>query len=1224
MRSINSLLIKPCILITSLSLNFFVVIGCFAQTPTSPTSTPTATSQPISTPTASPTTNATPAPSSSPSPSPAPKPGFLERTEAAWIGFGGVILGAILAGAFAFWRLQKSLKAQQTLEKEKQNWEIQKLQLEHQLELERMRVETDQERESREAELKEAERKKAEAATMQMRTVEQQAIIYRRKLVVELRNLKILDMSSPLNLENIYVQVGVCEESPPHYVKEGEMKRIAEGEPIELLRRSQISLEELAKIAMPPHDALVKFRRLAILGDPGAGKTTLLRYLALRIAQGKWLNLPNLPVYIELRRFIDSGMGNLLDFAASEWLERYGFANARSYLEQQLNAGQVLLLLDGLDEVLGGSSIQEAQEAYDRVASETNRLAARFPEAYIAVTCRRVGWKGGLTAFQNLEVLDFDWEQIQEFINNWFKATPSKAEGLRQALAGNLRMQTLAANPLILSLIAIVYEQELELPERRAELYKRCVEVLLREWDAKREIKRFSQFTTDRKRDLLEEVAWHFHLTGRRYFPESDLLKLISNFLPTVNIPQQENKAILDEISAQYGLLKKQAHGWYGFLHLTLQEYFTAIAANERGISGLEQVVNHCYSPWWEEVILLLAGRMVDASPLLLGILGRFSSDSVPEDIALSIPNSVLLATNDDFFHSNLLLTARCLVGTPRIRTKGLRERIINDVKRMLLTSPYEFDWDRAARTLVEIGSEALTTELLEMVKDKQIKPPERRAAVVRAFRELGDKSVAQQLLDLLEKHSEMEYSVRWSILYALGALKATFAVPHLLVILEASEASKGSLVPIIQSLGKLGDKSAIPSLLTLLDNLEAEKDSWETDNIKEAIYNALGLLGDNFVVPTLLSNLKSESEESSSFDVPRREIANALGLLGDKTALPELLRLLSSGESLFHIASDIVQAVIKLADESTLNSLIQILADGSTGPSVKVAIADVVKDLRDPSVTELILRLLQDKKIDWESKWLLTECLEGLEEGAREPLITMLNSSDTDKRVKVGIAAALGNWGLRDSIPYLRGAIENQVLPPSWQMGGFTSISRIWGRIARVLKNLDDNSVVPSLVKAWNDRTAEEDMMEYKEPEGILYAVSVYKPEAIARQLLAQIREGNIDHARGYDDILRSLSMFTTKLLISEELTLLQELQLNQNFDFYWNSWGIRSLIDSMAQVADDSEAVTTLLKTLWKLLSNQDTDFTSMIYQKLYSVSKNSGMRVSPDGQIQPLVTL
>lgn len=69
---------------------------------------------------------------------------------------------------------------------------------------------------------------------------------------------------------------------------------------------------------------------------------------------------------------------------------------------------------------MGGDSAEDAERAYRLVASEVDRISARFRAAPIAVTCRRAGWQGGLRAFQTLDVLDFAWPQIQTFIGNWF------------------------------------------------------------------------------------------------------------------------------------------------------------------------------------------------------------------------------------------------------------------------------------------------------------------------------------------------------------------------------------------------------------------------------------------------------------------------------------------------------------------------------------------------------------------------------------------------------------------------------------------------------------------------------------------------------------------------------------------------------------------------------------------------------------------------------------
>jgi predicted NACHT family NTPase len=78
-------------------------------------------------------------------------------------------------------------------------------------------------------------------------------------------------------------------------------------------------------------------------------------------------------------------------------------------------------------------------------------------------------------------------------------------------------------------------------------------------------------------------------------------------------------------------LLKEQAHGWHGFLHLTLQEYFVAQYALDH--AQLDTLLTNRGDPWWEEVILLYAGQAPDASPLLQKLLGQDTNFLLREDI---------------------------------------------------------------------------------------------------------------------------------------------------------------------------------------------------------------------------------------------------------------------------------------------------------------------------------------------------------------------------------------------------------------------------------------------------------------------------------------------------------------------------------------------------------------------------------------------------------------
>ncbi|MBD1833280.1 NACHT domain-containing protein [Cyanobacteria bacterium FACHB-472] len=1043
---------------------------------------------------------------------------FWEATAGNWVAILGVLLAATIAGLIAIY-------APRALERYKL-----RLQAEHKK--------------------KEEEQQATAKGAAQAKGVK----AYREKLKDELSHLSISDLPnvpSYLNLES-YVDLQVREEETLRYAKDEEMVALAAEEPSEQLRRSQVHIAKLAEVALAPEDALVKFRRMVVLGDPGAGKTTMERYLALQMVKQTEPKLPYLPVYVELKKFVESKKNDLLDFIADEWEKRYRFPNAHSNLEQQLDDGKVALLLDGLDEVLGGGTQEEAQAAYKRVADEINRVATLFSAAPIAVTCRKAGWRRGLKRFQTLEVLDFSWEQIQEFVKLRFKSNPDKAEGLRQALEKNLRMQRLAANPLILSLIAIVYQEDLELPERRAELYKRCLKVLLEEWDSHRDIKRFSQFSTGGKRNLLKEVAWHFHKSGKRYFPEDELLELIADFLPTISIQPEDNKAILDEIAAQYGLLKVQAHGWYGFVHLTFQEYFAALAVKDKVAAALSEVIVHRHEPWWEEVILLLSEMLNDATPLLLGILGH--STGLPE-----LPEGNL-AANDDRFHSDLLLAARCLTGTPRIRMNGLRDRISADVKNLLVTSSYHLDWERIARVLVEIGGKSLYDELLAMLKDNGVELGKQINSVV-AFRKFGDQSVAGRFLELLDTKAELHGQVFGKILYALSERRAIHALPKLLAMFKA-ETNQWIQLELATTLIELGEKSVVPELIDMLTNAKC-------------------------------------LEQHKIF------LLNLVGSKGDKSVAPQLLQML--------------------------------LAE-TTNTEIKPAIAQALRDLKDTSLVSDLLASLTDETIDWQIRWLLTEALEGLHEIAREPLRAMLENQNIDLRVRVGIAATLGTWGVRESIPYLGEAIESKVVPPNWCLRNTNWVGYIWQRITRTLKSLGDNSVVPMLLKALEQIRATENEEDLSDPwfirdevnrsfirtrqyrtslyeaMGIIYAASEYEPSRIAQQVLWMLRQPEWHSSQG--ELLRTLPKLATKSLVPELVCLLEERRMYRTFAVK----GL-SVVNAIGEVADDCKTVRALLKIGSSLNSEEEEYLAEPIYSALYSVSRRAGVRVSADGQIEEL---
>jgi hypothetical protein len=340
-----------------------------------------------------------------------------------------------------------------------------------------------------------------------------------------------------------------------------------------------------------------------------------------------------------------------------------------------------------------------------------------------------------------------------QILAGWIASSPKQrkeisADDLNAKLARNPRLQELAANPLLLSLIVIVYEDQLELPERRAELYKQCVDILLTKWDSSRDIRRRREFKSEHKRQLLAEVAWHFHCLGQRYFAESDLLNVIADFLPTIGLSADQHMRVLAEITAENGLLFEQAKHWYGFLHLTLQEYFTALYITEN--QQLSTLLSHLGDPWWEEVLLLYTGQISNATPLFQQLIG--SDTQTP--------------LQDDIFSTRLILAGRCLTARPTIRNTTLRQKVIVRLFEMLLQIPFPLTRAQVANVLAEIGGIEINERLVGLLHNEQV-DEDVRYSIARALETLVDDiATVQQLAELLQTSdiADAIHSALWQI----------------------------------------------------------------------------------------------------------------------------------------------------------------------------------------------------------------------------------------------------------------------------------------------------------------------------------------------------------------------------------------------------------------------------------------------------------------------------
>lgn len=860
--------------------------------------------------------------------------------------------------------------------------------------------------------LRDLERQQREAEDARLREIrlENLAHEYRKQLRndKQMANLQILTMSWKIEIINIYVQLRLYREqqridrrSLPVSLLKAEQTQ----DPMLILHESRLHMERLAKDSFSPVEAIQQYQHCLIMGDPGAGKTTLLKYLALKSASRELPDLPDLPIHIDLNVFASqSTQQNLLEFAADKWEASYGFPreDALFYMQKRLREGSALLLLDALDETLAGTS-ELAESSYERVCAAVDQLAIRYPAACIVVTVRTAGYQQRpfLHRFIELELLDFSLRDVEQFIENWFglregRQRPDLAKNLKNELKKrqHARILSLASNPLLLALIVFLYEQEGKLPDRRANLYVECVQLLLYNWERSKNpegfLRRLDLGRADTQR-LLQYVAWQFHQQGQRYFREHDLLLVIERFLAENNRTDMRAEDVLKDTALATDLLKEQAHGWYGFFHLTLQEYFVALHAIVMQQDGFYELLKHVGESWWEEVILLYAGSVIDASPLLQQLKAAYTDGDMEEQL----------------FHQHLILAGRCVAANPAItREPQLRQVVIDHLFRELDITPYTLIRQYTSEVLAEIGGEHTHERLLSLFHAE-----ERENLIdiqIHVARALVLSSGASQMdeVQALIVDERIPARVRGALIQALGEVDTGSSASILLPLASNNRINAEIRLDIANIFGQIIDEHTPGDAMAQLQSLLLSQHSLPRSTFASQRDFEIELrcsLLESFFTTSIIDKIGGEAREQLM------ELLWGIANMKEGRFFPMRWR-----------------AAVALAvrgEEPALSYLIAIMADkrqyGGYPPYVRVAIATALAAIRLPKLkarlVQELLPLLTDEQIDAIVRVAIVGILEVSGDHSLIPaLFDILGDADVNQDVRIAVAHAFGALGER------------------------------------------------------------------------------------------------------------------------------------------------------------------------------------------------------------------
>ena len=442
--------------------------------------------------------------------------------------------------------------------------------------------------------------------------------------------MRIFDMTQPIGLNDIYTHVNMLEKITAHRRKSiNELLQECESGKLE-----GWVFGKTTEKRFPGIEAVEKYRKLMIWGNPGAGKTTFLKYIAIQCIEGNFLS-DYLPIFLTLRDFAEAAdKQGILEYIHQEFLPN--LPRQESSLQEIIREGRAIILFDGLDEV--------REVNVEDVIRKIRDFSDRYPANHFIITCRIAAREYTFDKFTEVEVANFDEEQISKFANNWFKNKSVKPEYFLVPVPENERVLELATNPLLLTLLCLAFEESGDFPANRSELYKEGLDALLKKWDAKRGIQRhqvYGKLSPQRKEDLLSKIAWITFENGELFFKQKVAEKYITDYicnLPGANTDEEalqlDSEVVLRSIESQHGLLVERAKSVYSFSHLTFHEYLTAreiVIGKNSSEKALKGLVSHLTDYRWQEVFLLAVGMSSNADGLLLlmkeKVDGIFSGD---------------------------------------------------------------------------------------------------------------------------------------------------------------------------------------------------------------------------------------------------------------------------------------------------------------------------------------------------------------------------------------------------------------------------------------------------------------------------------------------------------------------------------------------------------------------------------------------------------------------
>jgi len=384
-----------------------------------------------------------------------------------------------------------------------------------------------------------------------------------------------------------------------------------------------------------------KNNRHLIIGTLGNGKTSLLNHIVTQIAEyylyGKETSSLIVKAfkdkyvsYISLKEFIKDAESQLFkNFNLNEWIinniKRVCNASEQKEIDEHffdVTANGILLIVDGLDEI----NVEDRKDLLTILNSFSEN-----PDNVVITTIRKEvliedSWINEISSYQQITLADFNHTQIENYICKWKKCVTNVKEvdaedvdKIIKKIFDNRYLTELAANPLFLTLMMLISEEEGEFPKSRTRVYEEAIKLIIGRWN---EESFESTEEVQKIREALEQAAFNGmdNLIGQRK-RTGDVSAFITDAFAKI-FPNKKVAEYIKSVSEKTGIIVQTENSKYSFALQSFMEYLAgSYVAKKLDIASFIDDNKDRLIPWQEVIVFGITKISMERLGMAIAIL---------------------------------------------------------------------------------------------------------------------------------------------------------------------------------------------------------------------------------------------------------------------------------------------------------------------------------------------------------------------------------------------------------------------------------------------------------------------------------------------------------------------------------------------------------------------------------------------------------------------------